>query len=94
MITNMFYTFSLDKQNIIKYGLGLKNNVFTLNIPVENTSVTIPLKIEVNNINEFKIKKKNNSEIIYYNFSVSCNINIMIIILGYEKFKTSNSSYY
>ena len=57
MITNMFYTFSLDKQNIIKYGLGLKNNVFTLNIPVENTSVTIPLKIEVNNINEFKIKK-------------------------------------
>ena len=57
MIRNMFYTFSLDKQNIIKYGLGLKNNVFTLNIPVENTSDTIPLKIEVNNINEFKIKK-------------------------------------
>lgn len=57
MITNMFYTFSLDKQNIIKYGLGLKNNVFTLNIPIENTSDTIPLKIEVNNINEFKIKK-------------------------------------
>ena len=56
MIRNMFYTFSLDKQNIIKYGLGLKNNVFTLNIPVENTSDTIPLKIEVNNINEFKIK--------------------------------------
>ena len=56
MIKNMFYTFSLDKQNIIKYGLGLKNNVFTLNIPVENTSDTIPLKIEVNNINEFKIK--------------------------------------
>ena len=57
MIKNMFYTFSLDKQNIIKYGLGLKNNVFTLNIPVENTTDTIPLKIEVNNINEFKIKK-------------------------------------
>ena len=56
MIKNMFYKFSLDKQNIIKYGLGLKNNVFTLNIPVENTSDTIPLKIEVNNINEFKIK--------------------------------------
>ena len=56
MITNMFYTFSLDKQNIIKYGLGLKNNVFTLNIPIENTTDTIPLKIEVNNINEFKIK--------------------------------------
>ena len=53
----MFYKFSLDKQNIIKYGLGLKNNVFTLNIPIENTSDTIPLKIEVNNINEFKIKK-------------------------------------
>ena len=56
MIKNMFYTFSLDKQNIIKYGLGLKNNVFTLNIPIENTTDTIPLKIEVNNINEFKIK--------------------------------------
>ena len=56
MITNMFYTFSLDKQNIIKYGLGLKNNVFTLNIPIENITDTIPLKIEVNNINEFKIK--------------------------------------
>ena len=56
MIKNMFYTFSLDKQNIIKYGLGVKNNVFTLNIPVENTTDTIPLKIEVNNINEFKIK--------------------------------------
>ena len=53
----MFYTFSLDKQNIIKYGLGLKNNVFTLNIPIENTSDTIKLNIEVNNINEFKIKK-------------------------------------
>jgi len=57
MIKNMFYTFSLDKQNIIEYGLGLKNNVFTLNIPVENTTDTVPLKIEVNNINEFKIKK-------------------------------------
>ena len=56
MIKNMFYKFSLDKQNIIKYGLGLKNNVFTLNIPIENTTDTIPLKIEVNNINEFKIK--------------------------------------
>ena len=57
MITNMFYTFSLDKQNIIKYGLSLRDNLFSLNVPIDETNKTVKLNIEVNNINEFKIKK-------------------------------------
>ena len=57
MITNMFYTFSLDKQNIIKYGLSLRDNLFSFNVPIDETNKTVKLNIEVNNINEFKIKK-------------------------------------
>ena len=57
MITNMFYTFSLDKQNIIKYGLSLRDNLFSLDVPIDETNKTVKLNIEVNNINEFKIKK-------------------------------------
>ena len=53
----MFYTFSLDKQNIIKYGLSLRDNLFSLNVPIDETNKTVKLNIEVNNINEFKIKK-------------------------------------
>ena len=57
MIKNMFYTFSLDKQNIIKYGLSLRDNLFSLDVPIDETNKTVKLNIEVNNINEFKIKK-------------------------------------
>jgi|TARA_A100001201_G_scaffold45601_1_gene46462 hypothetical protein len=57
MIKNMFYKFSLDKQNIIKYGLSLRDNLFSLNVPIDETNKTVKLNIEVNNINEFKIKK-------------------------------------
>ena len=57
MSKNMFYTFSLDKQNIIKYGLSLRDNLFSLNVPIDETNKTVKLNIEVNNINEFKIKK-------------------------------------
>ena len=57
MITNMFYTFSLDKQNIIKYGLSLRDNLFSLDVPIDETNKTVKLNIEVNNIDEFKIKK-------------------------------------
>ena len=53
----MFYTFSLDKQNIIKYGLSLRDNLFSLDVPINETNKTVKLNIEVNNINEFKIKK-------------------------------------
>ena len=53
----MFYTFSLDKQNIIKYGLSLRDNLFAFNVPIDETNKTVKLNIEVNNINEFKIKK-------------------------------------
>ena len=53
----MFYKFSLDKQNIIKYGLSLRDNLFSLNVPIDETKKTVKLNIEVNNINEFKIKK-------------------------------------
>ena len=53
----MFYKFSLDKQNIIKYGLSLRDNLFSLNVPIDETNKTVKLNIEVNNINEFKIKK-------------------------------------
>ena len=57
MIRNMFYKFSLDKQNIIKYGLSLRDNLFSLDVPIDETNKTVKLNIEVNNINEFKIKK-------------------------------------
>ena len=53
----MFYKFSLDKQNIIKYGLSLRDNLFSLDVPIDETNKTVKLNIEVNNINEFKIKK-------------------------------------
>ena len=53
----MFYKFSLDKQNIIKYGLSLRDNLFSFNVPIDETNKTVKLNIEVNNINEFKIKK-------------------------------------
>ena len=53
----MFYSFSLDKQNIIKYGLSLRDNLFSLDVPINETNKTVKLNIEVNNINEFKIKK-------------------------------------
>ena len=53
----MFYKFSLDKQNIIKYGLSLRDNLFSLDVPINETNKTVKLNIEVNNINEFKIKK-------------------------------------
>ena len=53
----MFYKFSLDKQNIIKYGLSLRDNLFIFNVPIDETNKTVKLNIEVNNINEFKIKK-------------------------------------
>ena len=57
MIKKMFYKFSLDKQNIIKYGLSLRDNLFSLDVPIDETNKTVKLNIEVNNINEFKIKK-------------------------------------
>ena len=53
----MFYKFSLDKQNIIKYGLSLRDNLFSLDVPIDETNKTVKLNIEVNNISEFKIKK-------------------------------------
>ena len=53
----MFYKFSLDKQNIIKYGLSLRDNLFSLDVPIDETNKTVKLNIEVNNINEFNIKK-------------------------------------
>ena len=53
----MFYKFSLDKQNIIKYGLSLRDYLFSLDVPIDETNKTVKLNIEVNNINEFKIKK-------------------------------------
>ena len=53
----MFYKFSLDKQNIFKYGLSLRDNLFSLDVPIDETNKTVKLNIEVNNINEFKIKK-------------------------------------
>ena len=44
----MFYKFSLDKQNIIKYGLSLRDNLFSLDVPIDETNKTVKLNIEVN----------------------------------------------
>tara|TARA_R110001583_G_scaffold55892_1_gene169450 strand:+ start:136 stop:387 length:252 start_codon:yes stop_codon:yes gene_type:complete len=56
-ITNMFSSFSLDKQKMIEYNYSLLDNMITLDIPVENTKNKIQVKIEIENINSFKIKK-------------------------------------
>ena len=56
-ITNMFLSFSLDRQKMIEYGYGMLDNIITLDIPVENTKNKIQVKIEIENINSFKIKK-------------------------------------
>ena len=56
-ITNMFLSFSLDRQKMIEYNYSLLDNMITLDIPVENTKNKIQVKIEIENINSFKIKK-------------------------------------
>ncbi len=56
-ITNMFLSFSLDRQKMIEYGYGMLDNMITLDIPIESTKNKIQIKIEIENINSFKIKK-------------------------------------
>ena len=53
----MFLSFSLDRQKMIEYGYGMLDNIITLDIPIENTKNKIQIKIEIENINSFKIKK-------------------------------------
>lgn len=56
-IKNMNTRFSLDKQKMIEYNYSMLDNIITLDIPIENTKNKIQIKIEIENINSFKIKK-------------------------------------
>ena len=53
----MFLSFSLDRQKMIEYNYSMLNNIITLDIPIESTKNKIQIKIEIENINSFKIKK-------------------------------------
>ena len=53
----MLSSFSLDRQKMIEYNYSMLDNIITLDIPVENTKNKIQVKIEIENINSFKIKK-------------------------------------
>ena len=46
-----------DVKKMIKYNYSLNNNIITLNLPVENSIDKIKVNIEIDNINNFEVKK-------------------------------------
>ena len=53
----MFLSFSLDRQKMIEYNYSMLNNIITLDIPIESTKNKIQIKIEIENIYSYKVKK-------------------------------------
>ena len=53
----MLSSFSLDRQKMIEYNYNMLDNIITLDIPVENTKNKIQVKIEIENIYSYKVKK-------------------------------------
>ena len=53
----MLSSFSLDRQKMIEYNYSMLDNIITLDIPVENTKNKIQVKIEIENIYSYKVKK-------------------------------------
>ena len=46
-----------DRKKMIKYGYSLNNNIITLNLPIKNSVDKIEVKIEIENIHNFEVKK-------------------------------------
>ena len=64
MIKNSKLQFTISTKNLIKYGYGLKDNIITFTIPTVNPNIEVNLKVEIENINTFKIKNMFVSNII------------------------------
>ena len=46
-----------DVKKMIKYNYSLNNNIITLNLPIKNSVDKIKVNIEIDNINNFEVKK-------------------------------------
>ena len=64
MIKNSKLQFTISTKNLIKYGYGLQDNIITFTIPTVNPNIEVNLKVEIESINTFKIKKMFVSDII------------------------------
>ena len=64
MIKNSKLQFTISTKNLIKYGYGLQDNIITLTVPTVNPNIEVKLKVEIENINTFKIKNMFVSNII------------------------------
>ena len=49
--------FTLDNEKLIKYKYGMQNNIITFIIPTTNPKIEAELKIHIDSINNYKIKK-------------------------------------
>ena len=54
-VSNLNLYFNSEK--MIKYGYRLNNNIITLNLPIKNSVDKIEVKIEIENIYNFEVKK-------------------------------------
>ena len=57
MIKNSKLQFTISTKNLIKYGYGLQDNIITFTVPTVNPNIQAELKVEIESINTFKIKK-------------------------------------
>ena len=64
MIKNSKLQFTISTKNLIKYGYGLQDNIITFTVPTVNPNIQAELKVEIESINTFKIKKMFVSDII------------------------------
>ena len=54
-VSNLNLYFNSEK--MIKYGYRLNDNIITLNLPIKNSVDKIEVKIEIENIYNFEVKK-------------------------------------
>ena len=64
MIKNSKLQFTISTRDLIKYGYGLQDNIITFTVPTVNPNIQAELKVEIESINTFKIKKMFVSDII------------------------------
>ena len=70
MIKNSKLQFTISTKNLIKYGYGLQDNIITFTVPTVNPNIQAELKVEIESINTFKIKKMFVTDIISDNESL------------------------
>ena len=57
MIKNTKLKLSISRQNLIKYGYGMQNNIITFTFPTGHPKIEVELKIHIDSINNYEIKK-------------------------------------